>query len=76
MDEILKAIKAVNPIAADAEYEGDLKGWHIRLARRVKLDTGQTIEIWQLFKGDEPESSPMPKSIVLGWLMEEQKKGH
>jgi hypothetical protein len=67
---ILDAIKSVTPITDDTEFEGDRNGWHIRLAKRV----GE-IETWQLFHGDEPESSPAPKSVVLEWLEDETSGG-
>lgn len=51
------------------DREGDQTTWHIRLSRKVG-----DIEVWRLWKGDEPQSSEMPKSVVQKWLGEEIAK--
>ena len=48
------------------DIEGDPNGWHVRLVRRCG-----DVEIWALYKSNEPQSSPFPKSIVLKWLQQE-----
>jgi hypothetical protein len=57
------------------DFEGNRDGWHIRLSQRVTLPD-QTVETWQLFFKDQPESSPMPKSIALDWMHTELKTGN
>lgn len=63
---MLNAVKSVTPMARNTEFEGDRNGWHIRLSLRVG-----TVEVWQLWNGDSPESSPTLKSVVVQWMQEE-----
>ena len=49
-----------------SKEKGTPNGWHIRLIRKLG-----DIEVWQLWKGNEPQSSGFSKDQVREWRDEE-----
>jgi hypothetical protein len=66
-------VRATSPCVMPIEAEGDVKGWHIRLMRRVATPS-MTVELWALWHGDVLHSSPTSKSFAQQWRDQELAK--